>query len=320
MHGRRISTAWALWRAPRSHRRRGVDGAGDGRRWSGACRLCDGSQCDECGRVQYYNSQPGTRLLSRRNGGHRSAGFAIGEIRDLHDHLLSHFALLLTWDLDEQCKLRLSSQLRPQASAPTTQVVSYTVTGNNQDTTLTYTYDVHSRSFRCNDLNASQPPARRSLPPTSDSEQAARVADRREQAGGGDLRRGDHQRNRQRDRQRAQRRRQSGHRRAERHHASTSPPSRARRWSSAPTRPSPRSAMRCRSRRRRACRSARPWSVWAEVRGTGWDRNHNAVDLRGNQLNVTARRRPQGEARPRGRRARGLRAASNTTWLRSPAP
>ncbi len=31
----------------------------------------------------------------------------------------------------------------------------------------------------------------------------------------------------------------------------------------------------------------RLWSVWADVRGTGWDRNHNNVDLRGHQLNVT---------------------------------
>lgn len=32
----------------------------------------------------------------------------------------------------------------------------------------------------------------------------------------------------------------------------------------------------------------RVWSVWADIRGTGWDRNNFAADLRGNQLNITA--------------------------------
>lgn len=32
----------------------------------------------------------------------------------------------------------------------------------------------------------------------------------------------------------------------------------------------------------------RQWSLWADIRGTGWDRNNTAGDLRGTQINATA--------------------------------
>jgi hypothetical protein len=42
------------------------------------------------------------------------------------------------------------------------------------------------------------------------------------------------------------------------------------------------------ARQPRGSLAPRDWSIWADVRGTGWNRNDNNPDFNGNQLNVTA--------------------------------